>query len=138
MGKGIFIPRDVYEQRSKYGVVGSGVNMTSRIESYTVDGQILISDSVRKQAGNILRIDEQREVIPKGSEAPIRIYEVGGIGAPYHLALAEKDPAPVALGRRVPLPGLGPSYHIDYAGIMPQKRVFSGPISSFSTPESAL
>jgi adenylate cyclase len=90
-------------KRSKYGVVGSGVNMTSRIESYSVGGQILISDSVRKQAGNILRIDEQREVIPKGAEAAIRIYEVGGIGAPYHLALAEKDEAPVALEKRVPL-----------------------------------
>jgi class 3 adenylate cyclase/HAMP domain-containing protein len=90
-------------KRSKYGVVGSGVNMTSRIESYTVGGQILISDSVRKQVGNILRIDEQREVVPKGVEAPIRIYEVGGIGAPYHLALEEKDPTPVVLATRVPL-----------------------------------
>jgi hypothetical protein len=90
-------------KRSKYGVVGSGVNMTSRIESYSVGGQILISDSVRKQAGNILRIDEQREVIPKGAESPIRIYEVGGIGDPYHLALEAKDPAPVVLATQVPL-----------------------------------
>ena len=90
-------------KRSKYGVVGSGVNMTSRIESYSVGGQILISDSVRKQAGEILRIDEQREVIPKGADAPLKIYEVGGIGAPYNLALEEKDPSLVALGRRVSL-----------------------------------
>jgi class 3 adenylate cyclase/HAMP domain-containing protein len=90
-------------KRSKYGVVGSGVNMTSRIESYSVGGQILISDSVRKQAGNILRIDEQREVIPKGAEAPIHIYEIGGIGAPYHLVLEAKDPAPVLLAANVPL-----------------------------------
>jgi len=90
-------------KRSKYGVVGSGVNMTSRIESYSVGGQILISDSVRKQAGEILRIDEQREVIPKGADAPLKIYEVGGIGAPYNLALEEKDPSLVALGRKVPL-----------------------------------
>ncbi len=90
-------------KRSKYGVVGSGVNMTSRIESYTVGGQILISDSVRREAGDTLRIDEQREVITKGAEAPLKIYEVGGIGAPYNLALEEKDPALVALGRQVPL-----------------------------------
>lgn len=90
-------------KRSKYAVVGSGVNMTSRIESYTVGGQILISDSVRKEAGDILRIDEQREVIPKGSEAPIKIYEVGGIGAPYNLALEEKISSLVALERQVPL-----------------------------------
>ena len=34
--------------------------------------------------------------------------------------------------------GVGPSYHIDNAGIIPPKRVFSDPISSFSTPKSAL
>jgi len=34
--------------------------------------------------------------------------------------------------------GVGPNYHIDYAGIIPPKRLFSGPISSFSTPKSAL
>lgn len=90
-------------KRSKYGVVGSGVNMTSRIESYTVGGQILISESVRRRAGDMLRIDEQRDVIPKGAETPVRIYEVGGIGAPYHLVLEENDPAPVALKKKVPL-----------------------------------
>ena len=78
-------------KRSKYGVVGSGVNMTSRIESYSVGGQILISDSVRKEAGDILRIDEQRDVTPKGSEASIRIYEVGGISGKYNLALEKKE-----------------------------------------------
>ena len=29
----------------KYGVVGSQVNLTSRIQAYTTGGQILISDS---------------------------------------------------------------------------------------------
>jgi class 3 adenylate cyclase/HAMP domain-containing protein len=90
-------------KRSKYGVVGSGVNMTSRIESYSVGGQILISDSVRKQAGKKLRIDEQREVIPKGAETPLKIYEVGGIGTPYNLALEKKHADLVALRKNVPL-----------------------------------
>ena len=90
-------------KRSKYGVVGSGVNMTSRIESYSVGGQILISDSVRKQAGEMLRIDQQREVIPKGAEMPLKIYEVGGIGAPYNLALEKQHTLLVALERSVPL-----------------------------------
>ena len=31
------------QQRTKYGVVGSAVNLTGRIESYTTGGQILIS-----------------------------------------------------------------------------------------------
>ena len=88
-------------KRSKYAVVGSGVNMTSRIESYTVGGQILISESVRKEAGEILRIDGQRDVVPKGAEAPIRIYEVGGIAGRYNLTLEEEDPDRMVLLKKI-------------------------------------
>jgi adenylate cyclase len=77
--------------------------MTSRIESYTVGGQILISESVHKQAGEILRIDAQREVFPKGAETPLKIYEIGGIAGRFNLALEEKDPALVILVRHIPL-----------------------------------
>jgi len=90
-------------KRSKYAVVGSGVNMTSRIESYTVGGQILISESVRQEAVDILRIDAQRDVRPKGSETPLRIYEVGGIAGGFNLALEEKEPPLVTLVRQIPL-----------------------------------
>ena len=90
-------------KRSKYTVVGSGVNMTSRIESYSVGGQVLISDSVRREAGGILRIDSQREVRPKGAESPVKIYAVDGIAGSYNLALEEKTPIPVTLSRRIPL-----------------------------------
>jgi len=88
-------------KRSKYGVVGSGVNMTSRIESYTVGGQILISESTRKEAGDVLRIDDQIEVHPKGSEAPLTIYEVGGIGGSYNVALEEKRSSLLVLAREI-------------------------------------
>lgn len=87
----------------KYGVVGSGVNMTSRIESYTVGGQILVSESVLKEAGEVLRVDGRREVIPKGSEGALTIFDIGGIGAPYHLALEEKEPDMVPLAREIAL-----------------------------------
>ena len=89
-------------KRSKYGVVGSGVNMTSRIESYTVGGQILISESVRQEAGEILRIDEKREVIPKGAETPLIIYEIGGISGKYNLILEESELGLVDLIREIP------------------------------------
>ncbi len=90
-------------RRSKYAVVGSGVNVTSRIESYTVGGQILISKSVLKEAGEVLRIDSQRDVYPKGSETPLRIYEVGGIAGDFNLALTEKEPELVSLARQIPI-----------------------------------
>jgi adenylate cyclase len=90
-------------KRSKYAVVGSGVNMTSRIESYSVGGQILISESVRQEAGEILRIDAQRDVLPKGAETPLRIYEVGGIAGHYNLTLDSEDQPLVPLTQHIPL-----------------------------------
>ncbi|MDD5285113.1 MAG: adenylate/guanylate cyclase domain-containing protein [Desulfuromonadaceae bacterium] len=77
-------------KRVKYGVVGSNVNLTSRIESYTVGGQILISESTARACGEHLRIDGKLEVMPKGVKTPITIYEVGGIGCTFNLFLPEQ------------------------------------------------
>ena len=74
-------------KRSKYAVVGSGVNMTSRIESYTSGGQILVSESVYRKIHLLLRIDSEKEVLPKGAATPMRIYEVGGISGEHQLVL---------------------------------------------------
>jgi class 3 adenylate cyclase len=90
-------------KRSKYAVVGSGVNMTSRIESYSVGGQILVSESVRKKVGDILRIDDHYEVMPKGAEKPLHIYDVGGISGTYNVALEQKTPSLALLIRSIPI-----------------------------------
>ena len=90
-------------KRSKYSVVGSGVNMTSRIESYSVGGQVLVSESVRHEAGEILRIDSERVVFPKGAETPLKIYEVGGIAGHYNFALEEQISPLVTLRRQIPI-----------------------------------
>ena len=90
-------------KRCKYAVVGGGGNMTSRIESYTVGGQILISESVRKKAGSALRIDGQREILPKGAETPFVVYDVGGIAGQYNHALEHKDPHLAALVLEIPI-----------------------------------
>ncbi|MCB1192370.1 MAG: hypothetical protein H7A23_24560 [Leptospiraceae bacterium] len=78
-------------KRMKYGVVGSNVNLTSRIESYTVGGQILVSQSTIDSCGPILRIDDQMEVMPKGVKEPITISEIGGIGGEFDVYLPEKE-----------------------------------------------
>ncbi len=79
-------------KRMKYGVVGRNVNLTARIESYTVGGQILISETTLEECGPILRIDDQMEVMPKGVRKPITIYDVGGIRGEFNLFLPEKKP----------------------------------------------
>lgn len=76
------------EKRAKYGVVGGPVNLTFRIESYTTGGQIYISEQTLQKAGPVVQVNSQREVTPKGFKQPITIYEVGGVGEPYHLALS--------------------------------------------------
>ena len=54
------------KKRTKYGVVGSNVNLTARIESYTVGGQIFISENTLKACGDIVRLDNAMQVSPKG------------------------------------------------------------------------
>lgn len=81
------------EKRAKYGVVGSHVNLAARIESFTVAGQILVSDSTIAGVGPGLRIAGRREVKPKGVAAPIFIHDIRGIGAPHHVCLPDLEPA---------------------------------------------
>lgn len=75
------------EQRSKYGVVGSTVNLTSRIESYTVGGQILVSGTTASLLAEQLEIESQREILPKGYAEPIEICSVTGISGKYAVSL---------------------------------------------------
>ncbi|OUL22241.1 adenylate/guanylate cyclase domain-containing protein [Nostoc sp. 106C] len=91
------------QKRAKYSVVGSHVNLTARIESYTVGGQILISEETIKDANIDLKIDGQLRVEPKGIKAPITIYDIGGIGGKYNLYLPKSEENMVKLNQEIPL-----------------------------------
>jgi adenylate cyclase len=79
------------EMRSKYGVVGTNVNLTARIESYTVGGQVFISGATLDEAGGkeIVEVGAEIAVKAKGLSEPIPAYEVRGIGEPYNLKMPE-------------------------------------------------
>ncbi len=91
------------QKRAKYTVIGNHVNLAARIESYTVGGQILISEDTLKDASCEVRIDGELQVEPKGIRVPITLYEVGGIGIPYNLELPQTADALVPLEQAVPL-----------------------------------
>jgi class 3 adenylate cyclase len=68
------------ERRTKYGVVGSAVNHAGRIESFTVGGQVLISDATLREAGDSVRVGERLAVDAKGTREPIVVYDLQGVG----------------------------------------------------------
>ncbi len=78
-------------QRTKYSAIGQQVNLTFRLESYTVGGQILISESTLKQVKQPLRIEGHKQVKPKGIKQALTIYEVKGIGGEYNLFLPQEE-----------------------------------------------
>jgi adenylate cyclase len=86
------------QQRTKYGVVGSAVNLTGRIESYTTGGQILLSPTTYAETAAVLTVLHQMTVAPKGVAAPITLYAISGIGGAHSLCL------PTPTETLVPLP----------------------------------
>ncbi len=91
------------QERMKYGVIGSHVNLTSRIESFTTGYQILVSEATRREVGPMLKLGKRMEVKAKGFKEPVTLSEVVGIGGPYKLALAQARDALFPLVEEIPL-----------------------------------
>ena len=82
------------EKRTKYGILGSAVNLAGRIESYTTEGQVLISTETRAAVKEELTFRQTLTVSPKGVKGKITVYDVSSIGAPYGISLhgTRKEP----------------------------------------------
>lgn len=78
------------EKRTKYGVVGNTINLTYRIESCTIGGQIYISEMTRQQVekcGSKIEIYQSISKHFKGAKKPQTIYDVRSIKGNYNLSL---------------------------------------------------
>jgi len=89
------------EKRAKYGVVGSEVNLTYRIESYTIGGEILISESTFQEVGHLVSVRGQKKVQPKGVKNPIILYNIGGIAHNYNFFLPSEEEIYVNLSQKI-------------------------------------
>ena len=78
-------------KRAKYGVVGSNVNLAARIESATVGGQVLVSQSTVAALPGLLELRRQMTLRPKGAKEPVVVFEIGGIAGARPLRLPEED-----------------------------------------------
>jgi class 3 adenylate cyclase/HAMP domain-containing protein len=85
------------EKRAKYSVVGSQVNFTSRMESYSVGGQVLISTSTYERVRHLVEVQGTMEVQMKGVPLPATLYDIRGMGEPYNIRLKERHDALIAL-----------------------------------------
>src|SRR5690606_25125577 len=91
------------ERRAKYGVVGSPVNLTSRIQALAASGEVVVTTPTREAAGPTVRVGSTREVAMKGFAEPIAVHFVEGVGGDYDLALPQTDAEPL-VPLAVPIP----------------------------------
>ena len=87
------------EKRAKYGVVGTPVNMTSRIQTLAAPGEVLISDATLQAAGDTVKVGATREASVKGYTEPIPVHCVVGIGSPYDLDVPQPADSPQPLSQ---------------------------------------
>ena len=68
------------ERRTKYGVVGAAINLASRIQGFTLGGQVLASAETVHAAGASVQAGARFTVHPKGVREPVAIAEILGVG----------------------------------------------------------
>lgn len=64
------------ETRAKYGIVGSEVNLTQRIQDQAKDGEIVISDGISKLVGKTLNITNSFTKKLKGVKNPVTLHVI--------------------------------------------------------------
>jgi adenylate cyclase len=72
--------------RAKYGIIGSTVNIASRIESFTTGGQVIMGESTYERTKHLVTVDAPITMMMKGFKRPLAGYPVTAIGSPYHVA----------------------------------------------------
>lgn len=78
------------KKHMKFDIIGTAVNITSRIQTYTIGGQIIVSESTKKLVDN-LECDYLDRIFPKGIGKEIDLYSVNGIGHPYNISYLIKE-----------------------------------------------
>ena len=76
---------------SEYTVIGDEVNLTSRIEAYTLRGQILISQNTYSRLKDFITVKDPIHVNVKGKREPVPLYELLAVNEPYNLQVPERE-----------------------------------------------
>lgn len=77
---------------TEYKAVGSHVNLTFRIESYTTGSQIIISDYTLDEIGKeFVEIAAEQTIRPKGVIRDLSIYQIVGVKEPFNLTIPQRE-----------------------------------------------
>jgi class 3 adenylate cyclase len=71
------------EQRAKYAVVGSAVNIAARVEGATVGGQVFITAATYEAIKELAEVGEPLSVEVKGLSEPLRLYDLRALRGTY-------------------------------------------------------
>jgi len=79
------------EQRAKYAVVGSAVNVAARVEGATVGGQVFVTDATRALIREVADLADPVSIQMKGLSAPLALYELRRIGGRFAQSGADAE-----------------------------------------------
>lgn len=106
------------EKRAKYGAVGAQVNFTDRVESFTVGGQVLISEGAYEKLSGEVEISRTLDVQMKGVPGTVRLYDITGISGQFRARLPSRDDSPVRLPQPIEVEAFRMDHKIlDKAGL---------------------
>jgi adenylate cyclase len=91
------------EKHSKHTAIGSAVNLASRIEGYTLGGEVLVSQATLEEIAHLVHIDLVREVWPKGFDASQQVHRVAAIGGRHGLTVPAERGRFTELAERIPV-----------------------------------
>lgn len=93
----VFIGNIGSESLMRYNVIGQAVNLCSRVESYSVGGQILASMETLRPIEQIVSFRRSFEIAMKGIREKIPVCEITGIAGAYECSLLQEQEAPMTI-----------------------------------------
>jgi adenylate cyclase len=71
----------------EYTVIGEAVNLVSRMEAFSLRGEVLIGETSRAEAGEHIEVGRANQVLVKGLSKPLVLYELRVVNHPQRLVV---------------------------------------------------
>lgn len=108
--------------RVKYGVLGSAVNLASRLQALAIGGEVLISDAALLRMGPVTRVGPTRYVRVKGIADPVAVCELLGFADAATANQSAELRTPRAPDPAAPTPHPAPGADAGPSAIGPRPR----------------